>query len=100
MTSEQLPVIAQNLDTNNSDSVRLRAMQQLLAVPASDPQAAEHWVDIRAYLNNALKDPNSKISVILYFILFQLLFIYPNIKGSLLETSFTHSGIVSFQSLA
>lgn len=61
-TSEQFPTIAQNLDHKKSDQVRLRAMQQLLAIPASDPQAADHWVEIRKYLNSAFKDPDEKIS--------------------------------------
>lgn len=62
-TSEQFPTIAQNLDPSKSDQLRLRAMQQLLSIPACDPQAAEHWVDIRKYLNYAFRDPNEKISV-------------------------------------
>jgi hypothetical protein len=40
----------------------MRAMQQLLAIPASDPQAAEHWIEIRRYLNMALRDPCEKIA--------------------------------------
>ena len=44
--------------------VRLRAMQQLLAIPAGDPQAADHWIEIRKPLLNAFKDPNEKIVVI------------------------------------
>jgi hypothetical protein len=51
------------LDPKNTDQVRIRAMQQLLSIPASDPQAAEHWIDIRKYLNYALKDTNAKVSV-------------------------------------
>jgi hypothetical protein len=58
-----LPIIAQNLDLKNAEHVRLRAMQQLLSIPASDPQAAEHWIDIRKYLNNSLNDPCTKVSV-------------------------------------
>jgi hypothetical protein len=38
-------------------------MQQLLSIPASDPQAADHWIEIRKFLNYALKDQNEKISV-------------------------------------
>lgn len=33
------------------------AMQQLLGIPASDPQAADHWVQIRRNLITALRDP-------------------------------------------
>jgi len=50
---------------------RLRAIQQLLSIPAGDPQAADHWVDIRKYLLSAFKDPNEKIAVnklLAYFI--------------------------------
>ncbi|CAF0787645.1 unnamed protein product, partial [Brachionus calyciflorus] len=61
-TSEQFPQIARNLDPNKSDQLRLRAIQQLLAIPASDPQAADHWVDIRKYLNYAFTDPNEQIA--------------------------------------
>lgn len=64
-TSEQFPAIAQNLDLKKPDQIRLRAIQQLLAIPAGDPQAADHWEDIRKYLIQSLKDPNEKISVIL-----------------------------------
>lgn len=35
----------------------MRAMQQLLSIPASDPQAADHWIQIRRYLVEALRDP-------------------------------------------
>ena len=61
-TSEQLPVIALNLDQKNVDQVRLRALHQLLSIPASDAQAAEHWIEIRKYLNSALRDSNPKIA--------------------------------------
>ena len=62
-TSEQFPVIAKNLDPKKPDQVRLRAIQQLLAIPASDPQAADHWVEIRKLLNHAFKDTSENISV-------------------------------------
>ena len=39
----------------------MRAMQQLLSIPASDPQAAEHWIQIRPYLVAALRDPCQNI---------------------------------------
>jgi hypothetical protein len=61
-TSEQFPVIAQNLDPKKSEQVRLRAIKQLLSIPASDPQAADHWVDIRKFLNYSLKDPSEVIA--------------------------------------
>ena len=61
--SEQFPAIAQNLDLKKSDQVRLRAMQQLLSIPAGDPQAADHWIEIRKYMLVSLKDPNEKIAV-------------------------------------
>jgi hypothetical protein len=48
--------------------VRLKAIQQLLSIPASDPQAADHWIEIRKYLLNTLKDPNEKIAVLKQFI--------------------------------
>ena len=60
--SEQFPIIAQNLDPKKPDSVRLKAIQQLLSIPAGDPQAADHWIDIRKFLLLCLKDPNEKIS--------------------------------------
>lgn len=75
-TSEQFPAIAKNLDPKKSDQLRLRAIQQLLAIPACDPQAADHWVDIRKYLNHAFRDPNEQIAV---FILEY--FIYINFKS-------------------
>ena len=62
-TSEQFPVIAQNLDHKKPDQIRLKAIQQLLAIPASDPQAADHWVEIRKHLNLTFKDPSENISV-------------------------------------
>jgi hypothetical protein len=34
-----------------------------LSIPAGDPQAADHWVDIRRYLLNAFMDQNEKIAV-------------------------------------
>jgi hypothetical protein len=61
-TSEQFPVIAQNLEPKKSEQVRLRAIKQLLSIPASDPQAADHWVDIRKFLNYSLKDPSEVIA--------------------------------------
>ena len=62
--SEQFPAIAQNLDPRNPEPVRLRAIQQLSAIPASDAQAADNWAEIRSYLNSSLKDTNESISVI------------------------------------
>lgn len=40
----------------------MKAIQQLLAIPASDPQATEHWILIRQYLIYALRDTNEKIA--------------------------------------
>ena len=51
------------MDPKKPDQVRLRAIQQLLSIPASDPQAADHWVEIRKHLNLAFKDPSENISV-------------------------------------
>lgn len=56
-------MIAQNLDPRKPEQNRLRAIQQLLSIPAGDPQAADHWIDIRRYLLSAFKDPNEKIAV-------------------------------------
>ena len=61
-TSEQFPAIAQNLDPRKGEQVRLRAIKQLLSIPASDPQAADHWAEIRKFLNFALNDPNEEIA--------------------------------------
>lgn len=60
--SEQFPAIALNLDLKKPDSVRLKAIQQMLSIPAGDPQAADHWIDIRKHLLNCLKDPNENIA--------------------------------------
>lgn len=40
----------------------MRAMHQLLAIPASDPQAADHWIQIRRYLIATLRDPCASIA--------------------------------------
>lgn len=71
--SEQFPLIAQNLDPRKPEQNRLRAIQQLLSIPAGDPQAADHWVDIRRYLLSAFKDPNEKIAVKFQIIIFHIL---------------------------
>jgi hypothetical protein len=60
--SEQFPNIAENLDPKKPDHMRLRAVQQLLSIPANDPPAAEFWCKIRKHLINGLRDPNEKIA--------------------------------------
>lgn len=60
--SEQFPTIAENLDPRKPENVRLKAMHQLLSIPANDPPAAEFWNKIRKHLVNALKDPNENIA--------------------------------------
>jgi hypothetical protein len=60
--SEQLPNIAENLDPRKPDHVRLRAVQQLLTIPANDPPAAEFWNKIKRHLINGLKDTNGQIA--------------------------------------
>jgi hypothetical protein len=81
--------------------MRIRAMQQLLSIPASDPQAAEHWIDIRKYLNGALRDPNSKVSVRQSILknFFYLKYIFLSI-GTLLETSFSYFGLLALPCLS
>ncbi len=62
LSSEQFPAIAANLDARKPDQVRLKAIQQMLAIPAGDPQAAEHWVEVRRQMLACLRDPNEKVA--------------------------------------
>ncbi len=63
-SSEQFPAIAQNLDAKKPDQERLKAIQQMLSIPAGDPQAADHWVKVRKQLLLCLRDPNAKVAAL------------------------------------